>query len=370
MKIKKKDIFAASVSIVLVVIIVVGCVFLTKRRGNHENAPPIQSVTRVYVYLADEKPQRDTVDLSEYVNGSEYILNSGNTEYGIKYFACFVHDSMKTLFFKYNTLNGSLAKIEAEIESAIPYIYASGGFIYYLRDKIGEISENYLCRIPISGGGEQILAEYAVGNVMYAALHFVVENKVILSFNDKIFAYDVDKNKTQILWDAEQNGFDLLKNNIWYYDGNLYFSAISETRENNIPTEEGMTETMIPVNSDYLLTLNMKTKRSHLLVEEPINCFYMTADEIIYMPTVYRTIEIGCEILPHYNDKIISCDLDGKNPREIFSGLDVWAYSIYRYKDGKLYVSDGYAATEKQSIIEIDTNTGTTSVFSGWYYGD
>ena len=96
----------------------------------------------------------------------------------------------------------------------------------------------------------------------------------------------------------------------------------------------------------------------------------MTEDEIIYMPTVYRTIKIGCEILPHYNDKIISCDLDGKNPREIFSGLDVWAYSIYRYKDGKLYVSDGYAANIKYSIIEIDTNTGKASVYKGWNFDD
>lgn len=367
---KKKDVISIIITTLAVAALIAGCVYLTKRHRNTEFAPPIQSVTRVYVYLADEKPQRDTVDLSEYVNGSEYILNSGNTEYGIKYFACFVYDSMKTLFFKYNTLNGSLAKIETEIDSSVPYIYASGGFIYYLREKIGEHPANYLCRIPISGGGEQILAEYAVGNVMYADLHFVVENKVILSFSEKIFAYDVDKNKTQILWDAEQNGFDLLNNNIWYYGGNLYFSAISETREDNIPTNEGMTETMIPVNSTYLLTLNMKTKKSSLLFSEPINCFYMTEDEIIYMPTVYRTIKIGCEILPHYNDKIISCDLDGKNPREIFSGLDVWAYSIYRYKDGKLYVSDGYAANIKYSIIEIDTNTGKASVYKGWNFDD
>ena len=367
---KKKDVISIIITTFAVAALIAGCVYLTKRHRNTEFAPPIQSVSKFNVYLADEKTPNQTIDFSGYVNGSDYVLFPGNTENGIKYLACFIHDSMKTLFFKYSLLNGNVAKIETEIDSSVPYIYASGGFIYYLREKIGEHPANYLCRIPVSGGGEQILAEYAVGNVMYADLHFVVENKVILSFNDKIFAYDVDKNKTQILWDAEKNGFDSLMNNIWYYDGNLYFSAISETRENNIPTEEGMTETMIPVNSDYLLTLNMKTKRSHLLVEEPINCFYMTADEIIYMPTVYRTIEIGCEILPHYNDKIISCDLDGKNPCEIFSGLDVWAYSIYRYKDGKIYVSDGYAATAKQSIIEIDTTTGTTSVFSGWYYGD
>ena len=367
---KKKDVISIIITTLAVAALIAGCVYLTKRHRNTEFAPPIQSVSELNVYLADEKTPKQTIDFSGYVNGSDYVLFPGNTENGIKYLACFIHDSMKTLFFKYSLLNGNVAKIETEIDSSVPYIYASGGFIYYLREKIGEHPANYLCRIPVSGGGEQILAEYDVGNVFFADLHFVVENKVILSFSEKIVAYDIVKDKTQILWDAEQNGFDLLKNNIWYYGGNLYFSAISETREDNIPTDEALTDSMIPVNSTYLLTLNMKTKKSSLLFSEPINCFYMTEDEIIYMPTVYRTIKIGCEILPHYNDKIISRDLDGKNPREIFSGLDVWAYSIYRYKDGKLYVSDGYAANIKYSIIEIDTNTGKASVYKGWNFDD
>ena len=114
----------------------------------------------------------------------------------------------------------------------------------------------------------------------------------------------------------------------------------------------------------------MKTKKSRLLLEEPINCYYMTADEIIYMPKVHRTIEIGGKIMPLYNDKIMSCDFDGNNKREIFSGLDVWAYTIYRVKDGKIYVDNGYAETNKVSKIEIDTNTGTTSVYKDWSYGD
>jgi hypothetical protein len=373
MKIKKKDIFIAALIIILLAAIVGGCIFLTRRRQNTDYAPPIQSVDRVHLYLSDEVTLTQAVDVSKYVNGSNYILYPGNTENGIQYFSCYVYDSDKTLFFKYNTINGNFAKIDFETELNVPYLYASGGFIYYLKYKeTNEIGyyTNYLCRIPISGGGEQILAEYNPRNTMYAELHFVVENKVILSLTDKILAYDIDKNETLTLFDAEKNGFEMVKADIWYYGGNLYFEAISKTREDNIPTDDDVTEDMIPVNSSYLLTFNMKTKKSRLLLEEPINCYYMTADEIIYMPTVYRTIEIGCEILPHYNDKIISCDLDGKNPREIFSGLDVWAYSIYRYKDGKLYVSDGYAATQKQSIIEIDTNTGTTFVYEGWTYGD
>ena len=211
-----------------------------------------------------------------------------------------------------------------------------------------------------------MLAEYDIGKESYANLHFAVEGKVILSFSEKLFAYDIIKNETRVLWDAEKNGFDLLKTNVWYYGGNLYFSAITKTLEDVIPTDGSVTDSMIPVNSEYLLTLNMKTKKSSLLVKEPITCFYITEDEIIYMPKVHRTVEIRGQIMPHYNDKIISCDHDGKNPREIFSGLDFWAYTIYRYRDGKIYVSDGYAETFKQSIIEIDTTTGKASVYEGW----
>ena len=58
------------------------------------------------------------------------------------------------------------------------------------------------------------------------------------------------------------------------------------------------------------------------------------------------------------------------NKREIFSGLDFWAYTIYRVKDGKIYVDNAYAETHKVSKVEIDTNTGTTSVYKDWYYGE
>ena len=367
MKIKKKDIFIAALIIILLAAIVGGCIFLTRRRQNTDYAPPIQSVDRVHLYLSDEVTLTQAVDVSKYVNGSNYILYPGNTENGIQYFSCYVYDSDKTLFFKYNTINGNLAKIDFETGPNVPFLYASGGFIYYLKLNISNENHyytNHLCRIPISGG-EQILAEYDPGNAMYANLHFVVEKKVILSLTDKILAYDIDKNETLTLFDSEKNGFDMVTADIWYYGGNLYFEAISKTRESNIPTDDDVTDDMIPVNSSYLLTFNMKTKKSRLLLEEPINCYYMTADEIIYMPKVHRTIEIGGKIMPLYNDKIFACDLDGKNSREIFSGLEIWAYSILAIKDEKIYVHDGYAETAKASIKEIDINTGEVGIYRG-----
>ncbi len=193
MKIKKKDIITAAVIVIFVALLVGGCIFLTGRHRNTEYAPPIESVGRANLYLADEKPLSETVDVSNYVNGSEYILCRGNIENGIMYFSCFIFDSEKTLFFKYNTLNGNLVKIESETNETMPYLYASGGYIYFLKPI--DFSVYYLCRIPISGGSEQILTEYDVGNFVYVNLHFVVENKVILSFSDQIFAYDIEKKK-------------------------------------------------------------------------------------------------------------------------------------------------------------------------------
>ena len=42
----------------------------------------------------------------------------------------------------------------------------------------------------------------------------------------------------------------------------------------------------------------------------------------------------------------------------------------FSIRDGKLYVSDGYAANITYSIIEIDTNTGKASVYKGWNFDD
>ena len=101
------------------------------------------------------------------------------------------------------------------------------------------------------------------------------------------------------------------------------------------------------------------------MFEEPINCFYMTEDEIIYMPKVHNVTEIRGKLMPLYSDKIFACDLDGKNSREIFSGLDIWAYFILAIKDEKIYVNDGYAETVKESIKEIDINTGEVGIYRG-----
>jgi len=363
---KKKEIISIIIIAVVLAAILFGAIFLSNQHRHQKYAPPIESVERINLSLESDMPLPTSDDIAEYVNGEDHFLVYGNTENSVLYFACMLPDSRKTVFFKYSTLNGNISKINAEVEYTHTFYY-SDRFIYYLKPKDGNYSGtvNYLCRIPTSGGNEQILAEYDLGNVTSASLHFVVENKVILSLSKKIFAYDLDKNETITLFDAEKNGFDIIVSDIWYYSGNLYFSALSETRENNIPTAENFPEDVTPVNSRYLIRLNIKTKKFSLMFEEPINCFYMTENEIIYMPKVNNVTEIGGKLMPLYSDKIFACDLDGKNSREIFSGLEIWAYSILAIKDEKIYVNDGYAETVKASIKEIDINTGEVGIYRG-----
>ena len=364
MKIKKKDIITFIIIALVLAATVISCVFLAGRHRHTEYTPSSPQRFGDYSSInvsVNEVPRPTSDDIAEYINGEDNYIYYGNTENSILYFSCFLWESKKTLFFKYNTLNGNIAKIDFECDLRISTFQASDGYIYYFTEKNDSSTEKSLCRFPISGGNEQILTDCDTETMFI----FASGNKVFLRTSKKISVYSTDKNKIQTLWDAEENGFYCIYGDIWYYGGNLYFLASSETPKSDIPTDERYSEVEVPMSYSYLISLNIKTKKSSVLLDMPINCFYMTENEIIYIPMVHAVTEIGGKLMPFFNDRICASDLDGSNPREIFSDLDVWAIVILEYNNGKIYVSDGYAETEKVSTWVIDINTGEVGIYRG-----
>ena len=150
MKIKKKDIFIASVIIILLAAIVGGCIFLASRRDN--TAPqkainlyrPSRENTIIYdrfgihvinPEIPDIYPL--SVDLSEFgIDNGYEVLRAGNVD-GINLYLCHSYyaglTESEALFFRYNLITSQVSKIE--FTSGFDWVsyynfYAHGGYLY------------------------------------------------------------------------------------------------------------------------------------------------------------------------------------------------------------------------------------------------
>ena len=218
MKIKKKDIITASVIAVLVALIVGGCIFLASRR---ENTIPEKAInlyrprwenTIIYDHMGihvinPEIPDISplSADLSEFgieASASD-AFRAGNID-GINLYLSRSYyvglTESGALFFRYNLITSQVSKIE--FTSGFDWVsyynfYAHGGYLYYFAwNKENGLSMSfepgYLCRVPVSGGKEEVLAEYTSGSDHIVC---VVGNTVITASGNNISSYDISKNK-------------------------------------------------------------------------------------------------------------------------------------------------------------------------------
>jgi hypothetical protein len=364
MKIKKKDIFIAALIIILLTAIVGGCIFLASRRDN--TAPqkainlyrPSRENTIIYdrfgIHVINpEIPDINTlsVDLSEFgIDNGYEVLRAGNVD-GINLYLCHSYyaglTESETLFFRYNLITSQVSKIEltSNYDTVSYYnFYAHGGYLYYFawntenRLSTG-LEPGYLCRVPVSGGKEETLAEYTSGSEHIVC---VAGDTVITSNGSKISSYDVSKKKKSELFNAEKSGFRLLlAERSYYYDGKLYFKA-EKDMPSILEADEGFKEDW-KTPDDYLIALDIKSKKWEKVFDFPVSLFCVTEDRIYYVKKKYRLIplkefalSINDVFIAYVDSSICSQPIGGGEESVNYTNENISINEIFSIKDGKM----------------------------------
>jgi outer membrane protein assembly factor BamB len=175
---------------------------------------------------------------------------------------------------------------------------------------------------------------------------------------ENISVCDVATGKTEILWTAESRGYDVVNSNLSYYDGLIYFTALSAAREELVPEDPDYYANMT-TTSTYLFSLDPKTKKSTLITEEPINSYYIEDDRIYYIPKALGTIQFGDRIMPRFSaNEVYSFDLNGRNKEKVCSFDGIFVYDILYMNDSIICVQDYYGENFSTSYCVIDRLTG------------
>lgn len=363
---KKKEIISAAVISVFLIAILAGTFFLTRRQSRSNISEPLYSSMKngekiFYLDLfsidaAENKWQNMISDIRAF--GS--YTSIGNIENLILYFSYYDEDSGEAQYYKYDTITRQISMIEYESEFEVrdyrDDFYAYKGYLYYFawnipEDMVWDNVSNYLCRIPVSGGKEEIICEYTNRS---ESICFITDDAVITKASD-IMSYDLVKNKKTVLWNAEANGYAMIDSNIQYYDGNLYFLAYSNSQGESIETIQRYT--------GNLISYNIKTKKSSLVSEIPISCFYLTSDKIYYVGIPSADTDVDNNIvLKLKTPTVYSCSLNGKNAEEICTNKDMWIIDIFYVNEDKIFYHDGNAETHKASYFSVDRATGETEM--------
>ena len=362
---KKKELITIIIIAIVLAAILFGAIFLTSRRKNTSEERLINVYNPIMngkiLYNSSGIPIIDPeipdiselpVDLSAFGidNFDKNLLIAGNFD-GINLYFSYRHNNGLTdeyQFYRYNSITAEISKIEFKTgfdRNSFYNFYAHGGYLYYSSyDDFTNYEElknscKYLCRVPVGGGKEEVLAKYDDTGEFIC---FVDGDSVVTANRSSISVWDVSKKKKTEIFNAERNGFRLITaERSFYYQGIMYFEA-----EKDLPSvadaDEGFKESWRTPDS-YLIALDIKKKEWKKAVDDPVSIFCVTEDEIFYVKKKYRwlpksdfALSIN-DILTVYGDSsICSQPIGGGEERVVYTNEKISYNEIFSVKNGKL----------------------------------
>ena len=363
---KKKEIITIIIIAIVLAAILFGAIFLAGRRGKSTDSKPINlyrpiwnekivyNHSGVYVVNSEIPDIKELpIDLSSFgINDfRKDALMAGNVDRINLYLSYSYYTSLsesKDMFFRYNLITSEISEIKFttafEINSSHNF-YAHGGYLYYLgwdtEDFVDAIVNNYpsyLCRVPVTGGKEEVLAEY---KGVYDRIVLVEGDTVITSDESSLYAFDISKKKRTELFNAKNNGFRLiLTERSYYYDGKLYFLA-EKDMPSILEADEGFKEDW-KTPDDYLIALDIKSKKWEKVFDFPVSLFCVTEDGIFYVKKKYRLLLTSNfalsihDVLTVYGDSsICSQPIGGGEEQVLYTNEKISFNEIFTVKDGK-----------------------------------
>lgn len=380
---KKRDVITIIITALVLAAILAGCLYLANRHRSGDISALLTPFeyfdNKVYACCIDTKTDElfsisDIFDLSKFADPDNCTVGIGNIDNSILYLSCLDKTSKEVHYFKYNILTEQISKIESESNFDVrPHsgnFYASGKYLYYLAYDHSEEITNYLCRVPVSGGEEEVIAEYPDNS---EKLCFVINNKVITRNSNSIFVYDLRKNRKSMLWDSDKNGYtginsDLqyyyymgIDSDLQYYNGKLYFLTIPKNNPEVVCENEEFLNKWGTTSNSLLVALDMKTKKAVPVLDAPIDSFYLTKDKIYYIPKEYGIVQKSRTEMPRFSSlTLYSCSYDGNDIAAICTVENIWMHGILFINEEKAYVTDAQAETAKQLYVVIDIKSGET----------
>ena len=218
------------------------------------------------------------------------------------------------------------------------------GYLYYTAQRLREGGdatnpndyEPYVGRIPMDGGKSEFvcLIEDSYAEILYA----VIDGKVITEYNGVFYTTACDTGERKVLFDPEEHGLYRAIDLNNYLDGYFYILCLSP----EYFTSEYFSFTN---RKRYLLKIDARTGEMKQLIEEPVYGLVVTNDTIYYTEQTIRHLYVPEDYIDHPENIVITesyetiyaCDLDGNNPREVYTDPNLDINFFNRIIDNCLY---------------------------------
>ena len=212
--------------------------------------------------------------------------------------------------------------------------------------------EPYICRISLDGAKEQTVCALADAEFLYMA----ADGKVVTGLTDKLYVTDAETGQRDELFNLTQNGYKSTMSSAQYYDGKMYFTALSP----NYATEQ---YTGAQQRMSFLVCIDLASGQAERVVEQPVENFTVTEQGIYYVPFELRYLflpddpERNSDKIRYclFEESVYFCDHDGNNARVVYTNdkLDFTFYftvidnTLYGWlfdydEQEKQYSSSGY----------------------------
>ncbi len=282
-----------------------------------------------YIYFGGSKAQRYNRNTGEISNActdpecdgtcplDESIVNVCQVADGKLFFYSFKAFEHNVRYGYQDIVTGEvvvLADLSETEAGAGQYCYYYDGYVYYVHCLLREGGnaenpddyEDFVCRIPISGGDEERIVKI-VGETMQ-----LVAGGYIITFNDNsLYSYEINGQNRKMLISPEQNGYEYFAGDLKCLDGKLYFTC----------THGG-------TRAKTLYSTDLKSGSTGRVLEYGLKKFILTDNAIyfiefaqrdFYIPDDINTNPDAAAVLTDSGPTIYKCNIDGKNVQEVFT---------------------------------------------------
>lgn len=218
--------------------------------------------------------------------------------------------------------------------------FVCDGYLYYTRRLLreGGDAENpedyvdHICRMPADGGDEEAFIR------TNEPLLMVAEGKIVTMQDGDVHTYDIATKEKKTLFNIQTIGYKNFAGNFSFVNGKLYTLCRGDT----YATSEYKQSSHL---HQFLISVDIHTGEVKRVIEDPVIAYALTDDAIYYAPFELRHLYIPEDYERHPEQVAIflasatlhACDLDGGNPRAVYTNEKLDYIEGFTVIDGTLY---------------------------------